>query len=565
MKHRVFAATILLLIFAVLATACAATPPAATPPPATPASPSSSSSPASSAASAAAQPTTAAAEQPVDGGTVTTPIGADPTFNPWHPNAFAESIFVNRVLFDGLTKPGKDLNPAPDLATKWEASSDGLTWTFTLRTDVKWSDGVAFNADDVGYTFNNVVLNKDLGATGAGNYAALKDVTVVDPQTVKFNLTRPFSALPAYLAYNAGILPKHSLASGDPFKNTAFNKDKPVTTGPFKMESFTPGQNVTLVRNDAYFGGKAHLDKLVFKIVADSNTQVAQALSGELDVMILDSKAAVETVKQKQNLQVLPRQLVQFYWLSLNQENPLFQDVRVRQALLYAIDRQAIIKNVDKGYATVANSPISPAFAAYYDSSLESRYPYDPAKAKQLLADAGWKDNGSGVLVNKDGKPFAFTLDFGIRANLQPVNELVQQYFKQIGLQVTLNAQEWNAMIKKDVVDRNYEATLNWWVYPTDPDVTPYFVSTAAGKGYNIPGYKDPKLDDLLIKGQTASDVAQRKQVYKDLQTYMADTLPYLFLWYPQEIDVINSRVHGVAPLNLRDGMQYVNEWWVAK
>lgn len=554
MKHKMFVPVSLVLIIAAIGTACGGTP-AAAPQPA----PSNNTAP-----TAGAQPTAApAVAQPVDGGTVTTPIGADPTFNPWHPNAFVESIFINRVLYDGLTKPGKDLSPAPDLATKWESSSDGLTWTFTLRTDVKWSDGVAFNADDVAYTFNDVVLNKTLAATGAGNYAAVKDVTVVDPQTVKFNLSRPVSALPSYLAYNSGILPKHSLSGSDPFKNTAFNKEKPVTTGPFKMESFTAGQGVTLARNAEYFGGKAHLDKLVFKIVADPNTQVAQALSGELDVMILDSKAAVDTVKAKQNLQVLPRSLVQFYWIALNQENPLFQDVRVRQAMLYAIDRKAIINNVDKGYATIANAAISPALASYYDSSLESRYPYDPAKAKQLLADAGWKDNGSGVLVNKDGKPFAFTMDFGLRANLQPVNELVQQYYKQIGIQATLNAQEWNAMIKKDVVDRNYEMQLNWWTYATDPDVTAYFVSTAAGKGFNIPGYKDTKLDDLLIKGQTTSDAAQRKQIYKDLQAYMADTLPYLFLWYPQEIDVVNSRVQGVAPLNLRDGMHYVNEWWV--
>lgn len=556
MKHKMFVPVSLVLIIAALATACGGTP-AAAPQPA----PSNNTAP-----TVAAQPTAApAVAQPVDGGTVTTPIGADPTFNPWHPNAFVESVFINRVLYDGLTKPGKDLAPAPDLATKWDASADGLTWTFTLRTDVKWSDGVAFNADDVAYTFNDVVLNKDLAATGKGNYSALKDVTVVDPQTVKFNLSRPFSALPAYLAYNAGILPKHSLAGNDPFKNTTFNKEKPVTTGPFKMESFVAGQGVTLARNDAYFGGKAHLDKLVFKIVADPNTQVAQALSGELDVMILDSKAAVDTVKAKTNLQVVPRSLVQFYWFSLNQENPLFQDVRVRQAFMYAIDRKAIIQNVDKGYATIANSAITPALSAYYDSSLESKYPYDPAKAKALLAEAGWKDDGKGVLVNKDGKPFAFTMDFGLRANLQPVNELVQQYLKAVGIQATLNALEWNAMIKKDVVDRQYEATLNWWVYPTDPDVFPYFHSSTAGKGFNIPGYKDPKLDDFLTKGQTTNDPAARKQIYKDMQAYMAETLPYLFLWYPQEIDVINSRVQGVAPLNLRDGMHYVNEWWIAK
>ena len=287
MQNKMFVPIWLVLVIAAIVTGCGGAP-------------------------ASVAPTAAPVAQPVNGGTVTTPIGADPTFNPWHPNAFAESLFINRVLYAGLTKPGKDLAPSPDLATKWEASADGLTWTFTLRTDVKWSDGVAFNADDVAYTFNEVVLNKTLGATGAGNYAAVKDVTVVDPQTVKFNMTRPVSALPSYLAYNAGILPKHSLASGDPFKNTAFNKEKPVSTGPFKMESFTAGQGVTLARNDNYFGAKAHLDKLVFKIVADPNTQVAQALSGEIDVMILDSKAALDTVKAKQNLQVLPRSLVQF-------------------------------------------------------------------------------------------------------------------------------------------------------------------------------------------------------------------------------------------------------------
>ncbi|MEK7863685.1 MAG: ABC transporter substrate-binding protein, partial [Chloroflexota bacterium] len=146
---------------------------------------------------------------PTSGGTVTIPIVADPTLNPWSPNAFVESIFVNRVLFDGLTRPGKDLAPAPDLATSWETSADGLAWTFHLREGVKWSDGRAFTADDVAFTFNDVVLKKELGANGAGNYSALKRVAVVDPKTARFELIRPFAALPSYLAYNSGLLPKH--------------------------------------------------------------------------------------------------------------------------------------------------------------------------------------------------------------------------------------------------------------------------------------------------------------------------------------------------------------------
>src|SRR5512142_1179305 len=167
---------------------------------------------------------------PVSGGTVTIPIVADPTLNPWSPNAFVESVFPNRVLFDGLTKPGKDLAPAPDLADSWSASSDGLSWTFKLHPGVKWSDGQAFSAEDVAFTFNDVVLNKTLGANGAGNFSAVKSVTAVDATTVRFDLTRAFAALPSYLAYNAGILPKHVLSS-DPLKNASFNKGTPVSTG----------------------------------------------------------------------------------------------------------------------------------------------------------------------------------------------------------------------------------------------------------------------------------------------------------------------------------------------
>jgi len=520
-----------------------------------------------SACSSSGQPAAsgAAATQgaPASGGTVTIPIGADPTLNPWSPNAFVESLFINRVIFEGVTKPGKDLAPAPDLAESWTTASDGLSWTFKLRTGVKWSDGQPFSAEDVAFTFNDIVLKKDLGAQNAASYAALKQVTVVDPNTVRFDLSRKFAALPSFLAYNAGILPKHVL-SANPLTTSSFNKGAPVSTGPFKVEKYTSGQSVSLVRNESYFGPKPYLDKVVFTVVPDPNTQIAQALSGDLSIMILDNKAAVDRVKSASGLVVASRPLVQYYWLALNQTDPRFTDVRVRQAFVEAIDRNAIIKSVELGYGSIANSPITPALAAFYDPSLASKYPYDPAKAKDLLAQAGWTAGANGVL-QKDGKPFQFTMDVGQRGVLEPVNALIQQDLKKVGVVADLNTMEWNAYIQKVVVRRDYTATVNWWTYPSDPDVFPYYHSSAAGKGFNIPGYQDPKLDDLLVQGQTASDLEQRKAVYKQLQTYTSDTLPYLFLWYPQEIDVLGSSLHGVPELGLRDAVQYIGEWWLAK
>jgi len=501
--------------------------------------------------------------QPVAGGTVTIPIGADPTLNPWSPNAFVESLFINRVIFEGLTKPGKDLAPAPDLATSWTIAPDGLSWTFKLRDGVKWSDGKPFSADDVAFTFNDIVLKKELGAQNAASYAAVKSVTVVDPTTVRFDLSRKFAALASFLAYNSGIVPKHVL-SADPLKTTSFNKATPVSTGPFRVEKYTSGQSVSLVRNDSYFGPKPYLDKVVFTVVPDPNTQIAQALSGDLTIMILDNKAAVDRVKNASGLTVVSRPLVQYYWLALNQTDSRFTDVRVRQAFVHAIDRKAIIKSVELGYGQVANSPITPALKAYFDPSLSEKYPYDPPKAKELLASAGWTPGANGVL-QKDGKSFQFTMDVGQRGVLEPVNALIQQDLKNVGVIADLNTMEWNAYIQKDVVRRDYTATVNWWTYPSDPDVFPYYHSSAAGKGFNIPGYQDPKLDDLLVQGQSASDLEQRKAVYKQLQAYTSETLPYLFLWYPQEIDVLSSSLQGVPELGLRDAVQYIGEWWLAK
>src|SRR5438067_11685696 len=185
----------------------------------------------------------AAAGAPVTGGIVTIPITADPTLNPWSPNAFVESLFINRAIFEGLTKPGKDLAPAPDLAESWTTAADGLSWTFKLRSGVKWSDGTPFSADDVVFTFNDVVLKPDLGAQNRASYAAVKTVTAVDPNTVRFDLSRKFAALASFLAYNAGILPKSVLSSGNPLTTTSFNKGVPVSTGPCKVEKYTSGQS----------------------------------------------------------------------------------------------------------------------------------------------------------------------------------------------------------------------------------------------------------------------------------------------------------------------------------
>ncbi len=495
-------------------------------------------------------------------GSVTFATTADPTFNPWSPTAFVESNLINELIFPGLTRWDKNLKPSPDLATSWKASDDGLKWTFTLRRNVKWSDGQAFNADDVAFTFNDIVLKKELAANGGSTWRnAVTKVNVVTPYQVDFILSRPWASLPTYLGYFAGILPKHKFAGvTDPWKFTDFNKQNPVGTGPFKVGSVVSGASVKLVRNDSYWGGKPKLSSVTFKVIPDSNAQLAQLLSGDLDLISVGNPETVERIKSNANLKIDLATANIYYFVALNQDDPRFQDVRVRQALLYAIDRPAMIKSVLRGYGQVATGPIAPVQKSFYTKNVQ-QYAYDPAKAKALLAQAGYKPGPNGIL-QKDGKPLIISMPTASYQQLTPISLLVQQYWKDIGVQADIKTLDWNSYIQQVIVKRDYQASAAWWSTPADPDVLPYYDSSAANVGNNIPNYKNPKLDALLEQGRKTTGTA-RKQVYTQAQKLMATELPYLYLWYPQSITAYNTRLQGMRGVTLPADFQYANEWSV--
>lgn len=496
---------------------------------------------------------------PKQGGTVTMPIEGDPTFNPWHPSAYIESIFVNRVLFNGLTKAGKEGQPVGDLAKDWEVSDDELEWTFNLREDVTWHDGEPFTAEDVAFTFNEIVL-ADTGANNSSSYNTVKSVEVIDSNKVVFQLERPFATLLAHLAYNAEILPKHKFEGEDPWELTSFNKDEPVGTGPFKLDNYTSGQTVELIANPNYFGDPPNLEKLVYKVLSDANTHVAQALSNELSLFVLDDYGSVERIENADHLEIHPQDLTRFDMMSPYQENPLFKDVLVRQALMHAIDREKIINTVLHGYADVAHAGISPSLEHYYTDDVE-HYDYDPEKAKNLLAEAGWEDTTGDGLLDKDGENFSFVLDVGQIGEFEAIGQMVHQNLLEIGLDVELNVMEWNSLMDK-VANRDYDVYMSWWNMPNDPDVLPYFHSSAV-EDFNRTANQDPELDELLELGQETSDPDERQEIYYEVQKIMAETVPYQFMWYPQELQVRNNNLKGLPELQYREALQYVEEWWV--
>lgn len=498
-------------------------------------------------------------------GVVNLATNADPTLNPWTPGAVIESNLVNTLVFDQLVRYSpKDLSPAPALATSWKAAADGLSWTFTLRRGVTWHDGRPFTADDVAFTFNDVILNKKLAAQNSSTFGPVRTVEVVNPTTVRFVLTTPFSSLPYYLAYYAGILPKHVLGSAEnPLQVASFNKRSPVGTGAFRVAEFAPGSYVRLVRNERYWGGAPKVASVVMKVVPDLNTQMAQAISGELDMVSVTNPALLAGAERNPALKLVRQSASQYYFVALNQNDARFRDARVRQALLYAIDRKAMIESVLRGYGTVSNGPIAPLLKSFYVKDVP-QYAYDPARARTLLRQAGWVPGPDGVLV-KDGKPFEVDVPTGQLSYLVPATLLVQQYWKAIGVKANVKVLEWNAYIQQMFVNRQYQATLAWWSTPPTPDVSPYYLSSAADKGNNIPNVKNAALDKLLDDGRKASNVQQQVLVYRRLQRLLADELPYLYLWFPDLITVRNDRLGGMLEINTAAAFQHSNEWYVRR
>jgi len=511
-------------------------------------------------------PGLAAAQENADpNATLDLATNADPTLNPWAPGAVIESNLINTILFDQLTRYSpEDLSPSPALATSWEADADGMAWTFELREGVQWSDGEPFDAEDVAFTFNDVVLDPELGAQSASQFTSIDTVEIVGPTTVRFVLNTPFSALPYYLASFAGILPEHVLGEAEnPLTVASFNKQSPVTTGPFRVAEFVPGNYVQLEPNPLHWAGEPRLAGIVFRIIADPNTQVAQALAGELDIVTRLSASLAAGVEAAPDLEVLRQSQNLYYWIALNQDDPRFTDRRVRQALLAALDKDAMIDAVLEGYGQVATGPIAPLLGALYNPDVET-YPYDPERAGQLLDEAGWTMGEDGVRT-KDGEPLEIAMPTGQFGYLVPATLLAQQYWEEIGVVADVQVMEWNAYIQEVVVNREYEGTLAWWSQPPTADVAPYYSCDAVGSGNNIPNYCADELDELMREGRRAITEEDQIAAYDEMQAYLAEELPYLYLWYPDILTAKRVTLRGFPEINASTAFQHAVDWYVVR
>jgi peptide/nickel transport system substrate-binding protein len=313
---------------------------------------------------------------------------------------------------------------------------------------------------------------------------------------------------------------------------------------------------MAVVKNPDYWDGAPHLDSVVLKVVPDSNAQVAQLLSGSMDFAEIPP-AVMQTLQGKPNVVVDQAPQVNYYYFALNNGNPLFQDKRVRQAMMYAMDRDTIIKSAVFGAAEPALGPISPVLQGF-DKNVKT-YPYDPEKAKQLLADAGWKPGANGIL-EKDGKKFSFELlvDKGNTTREQAAL-IAQKNWKSVGIDARYQFGEFATVVSRYRAG-DYDARITYWITPPSVDVYNYWHSKGSS---NFTKYGNTELDKLFAQGRTSSDPAESKKIYDRIQEILAEEVPALWIYYPKEVRAFSSRVKAFSAVGYRDAMPFMNRVWL--
>src|SRR3989339_1191118 len=307
------------------------------------------------------------------------------------------SSAVEDLIFSGLTRINEKLEVVPDMAEGWKVSPDGKIWTIYLRKNIKWHDGKDFTADDVKFTFDSI-LNPKANSVRRSDYIIDGEpirFKVIDKYTVQAILPKPFA--PFLTRLGMGILPKH-LFSGQDINRSIYNR-KPIGTGPFKFAEWKTGDYVKVIRNDNYFKGKPLLASIILKIIPDENSTLIALEAGEIDSAGIPAKD-YSRMKHIKGINIYEYDTLLYAYLGLNNDNPLFSDKKVRQALAYATNKKQLISLVLKNLGTPAYSPSSPVSWAYSGDVL--KFDYDVKKADGLLNSVGWYFSKDGWRYKKD-------------------------------------------------------------------------------------------------------------------------------------------------------------------
>jgi peptide/nickel transport system substrate-binding protein len=482
------------------------------------------------------------------------------------PNVLSDgpSFEVAGMMYNGLVKYDKDLNLVGELAESWQYSRDCLDLTFKLRRNAQWHDHKPFTAADVIFTYETMINPKTPTAYG-GDFKSVESVEAVDPYTVHIRYKHPNAK--ALQSWSVWMLPKHlleSYAREGKLREAPQNRTDPVGTGPYLFKEWKAGEKVVLVANPDYFDGKPYISRIVYRIIPSSATTFLELKAKGVDgakLTALQFKRQTEYPAFRKAYNKYQYAANVYVYFGMNLRDARFADRRVRQAFAHAINKRELIEGVRLGLAREATGPYKPGTWQYNPNV--HQYPYDPAKARALLAEAGWNKNADGILM-KNGVPFKFDLLVAQGGEEgRKVSEIIQASLKDIGVQVEIRVIEWAALLKEYIKKRNFETVILAWGITPDPDQYDIWHSSKTSPDeLNRIGYSNHEVDELLEKGRSTCVEADRKKYYDRLQEVLAEDQPIVFLYFRDGLPVVSSRIRGIVPAPI--GINYnFNEWFV--
>jgi peptide/nickel transport system substrate-binding protein len=472
------------------------------------------------------------------------------------------------MMFGSLVKMSDKLVPTPDLAASIDVSDDAKTYTFKLRSGITFTDGQPLTAKDVVFTIERAVDSRTgsiwrgrlLGIEGAEAYGdqkadSISGLATPDETTLQVTLANPDAAfLPILCNFSGlGILPQHVLGDVAPDQLQAhpFSLEPNVTAGAFKFVRHETDQFLEVERNPNYVGGAPPLERIFLRILT-VDVGLAQLETGEMDLMTLP-------VSEAEHVRALPKVVVSSVpspsmdFLALNLERPYLQNKQMRQAMMQAINREGIVKQVLQGEGEVVNSPI---FGPDWMGTPEglNLYPYDPDKAKSLLDSSGFDKSQGLQIMNVPG-------DKGHVAALA----IMQEQLRQVGFKIDILQVDAAELNRRYIEEFDYDLFYNGGgVFRADPSISgTYFLTrNFTPNGGNASHYSNPQVDDLYAQGQAAQDTTERKRAYTEVAKILNDEVPWIYLWTPNSLFAASSRLQGFAPPSYADNKLWNAETW---
>lgn len=469
---------------------------------------------------------------------------------------------VAALLYTAPLEYDKDWNIVKLAAESWEVEEDGTFMRFKLREGLKWQDGAPLTADDVTFTYK-LMVNPSTPTAYAADFLNIVEYKQTGPLSFEVRYDAPYAR--SAITWMHPILPKHIL-EGQNIASTPFARN-PVGAGPFKLKSWETGSRVVLEANDLYFKGRPYIDEVVYRIIPDLTTIFLEAKAGKIDFLGLTPQQYLRQTSGPdwdKNWKKYKYLAPGYTFLGFNLTSPLFADERVRQALSYAVNRESVIKGALMGMGEPTIGPYKPGTWVY--NTAITPYAYDPERAKALLAEAGWTPGEDGVLVNPDGRRFSFTIlvNQGNEERVK-VATIIQREFQAVGVECSIRTVEWAAFLKEFVNKGNYDALILAWNILDDPDIFDVWHSSAISEnGLNFVHYANSEVDALLEKARITVDRAERKVLYDRFQEILHKEQPYLFLYVPYSLPMVQARFRGIEPAPA--GITYnFDRWWVPK